>query len=69
MSDQDAEGTLRARAHTRLAVGHDTSIETLQGAQHNVLDVTEDVSLAVAGPFWKAMHLVKCEVQAAAILQ
>ncbi len=61
--------TRGGRARTCLAIRHDASIVTLQGAKHNVLDVTEDVSLGVASAFWKAMHLVKCELLAAAILQ
>ena len=59
----------RLKHQTCLAIGHDTAIEALQHAQHNVLDIAEDVSLAVVGPIWEAMHLVKREVQAAAILQ
>ena len=44
---------------TCLAIGHDAAIEALQHTQHNVLDIAEDVSLAVVGPIWEAMHLVK----------
>lgn len=56
------------RACTCLAICHYTSVQTAQGAQHNVLNVTENVGLGVASAIWKAMHLVKCKVQAAAVL-
>ena len=61
-------GQSEARAQTCRAVGHDTSVLTFKSAQHNVLDITEDVSLGIAGTTWQAIHLVKCELQAAAIL-
>jgi hypothetical protein len=53
---------------TCLAICHYAATEALQHAQHNVLDAAEDVSLAVGGAVWEAMHLVKQEMQAAAIL-
>ena len=43
------------------AVGHDASIQTFQGVQHNVLNVTEHASLGVAVAKWQAMHLVKMQ--------
>ena len=62
-------GYTEAKSRTRRAIGNNTSNQPLQGAQHNVLDVTEDVSLGVVCAIWKAMHLVICELQAATFLQ
>ena len=56
-------------SHLCLAIGHDASIKTFQGAQYNVLDITEEVSLGVASTIRPSMHLVKYEFLGAATLQ